>query len=232
METLLSALNVALAGTPALALAAALVWGVLSVVLSPCHLASIALIVGVIGGQAEARPRRVLALALVFAAGALAALALIGGLTAAAGRLLGDVGGWAVWVVAAVLLAVALHLLDLLPLPSLGPQLGRVPGRSLWTALGLGAVSGLALGPCTFAFMAPILAVVFTLAATRPLYVVALLLTYGLGHGAVIVLAGTSTGWVQRFLDQRAHARGTVWLRRVCGGLVLIGALYLLRQAP
>ncbi len=232
MDTALSVLSAALAGTPALALAAALAWGVLSVLLSPCHLASIALIVGVIGGQVDTRPRRVLALALAFAAGSLATLALIGGLTAAAGQLLGDIGGWTTWVVAAVLLAVGLQLLDLLPLPALGPRLGRVSGRSLWTALGLGAVSGLALGPCTFAFMAPVLAVVFTLADARPMYVGALLLSYGLGHGAVTVLAGTGTGWVQRFLDQRARAKGTVWLRRACGGIVLVGALYLLRQAP
>ena len=38
----------AVEGTPAIAMAASLVWGILSIVLSPCHLASIPLIVGFI----------------------------------------------------------------------------------------------------------------------------------------------------------------------------------------
>ena len=45
METLFSALTHAVEGTPLLALSAAFVWGVLSLLLSPCHLASLPLII-------------------------------------------------------------------------------------------------------------------------------------------------------------------------------------------
>ena len=51
MEDLFTSLNHAVEGTPALALSAAVAWGILSIVLSPCHLASIPLIVGFISGQ-------------------------------------------------------------------------------------------------------------------------------------------------------------------------------------
>ena len=51
MEQLFTNLSHAVEGAPLVALAAAVVWGVLSIVLSPCHLASIPLIVGFISEQ-------------------------------------------------------------------------------------------------------------------------------------------------------------------------------------
>ena len=95
----------------------------------------------------------------------------------------------------------------------------------------LGLVFGVALGPCTFAFMAPILAVTFRLAATNLLYGILLLLLYGLGHCAVIVLAGTFTEVVQHYLDWSEKSKGAVILKRTCGALVLLGGLYLIYTA-
>jgi cytochrome c-type biogenesis protein len=60
MESLFIALTQVVTGTPLIALSAALAWGVLSVVLSPCHLASIPLIVGFIDGQGKMTTRRAL----------------------------------------------------------------------------------------------------------------------------------------------------------------------------
>ena len=65
----------------------------------------------------------------------------------------------------------------------------------------LGLVFGIALGPCTFAYMAPILGVTFSLAATNVIYGIFLLLMYGFGHCSVIVFAGTFTEVVQRYLN-------------------------------
>ncbi|MBM3212215.1 cytochrome C biogenesis protein, partial [Candidatus Poribacteria bacterium] len=39
MEKLFTVLTQAVQGTPAIALGAAFVWGILSIILSPCHLA-------------------------------------------------------------------------------------------------------------------------------------------------------------------------------------------------
>ena len=55
-----------------------------------------------------------------------------------------------------------------------------------------------------------------------------LLLTYGVGHCSVIVLAGTSTEVVQRYLNWNERSRGAVILKKVCGALVLVGGLYLI----
>jgi cytochrome c-type biogenesis protein len=54
------------------------------------------------------------------------------------------------------------------------------------------------------------------------------LLTYGLGHCSVIILAGTSTELVQRYMNWNEKSRGTVIVKKTCGILVLIAGLYLI----
>ena len=103
--------------------------------------------------------------------------------------------------------------------------------RGLLAALILGLVFGIALGPCTFAYMAPMLAVTFKLAATHLPYGILLLLLYGMGHCAVIVLAGTFTEVVQHYLNWNEKSKGAVILKKICGALVLLGGLYLIYTA-
>jgi len=68
--------------------------GILSIILSPCHLASLPLIVGFISGQGRVSTARASGIATVFAVGILITIAAIGAITAAAGRMMGDVGRW------------------------------------------------------------------------------------------------------------------------------------------
>jgi cytochrome c-type biogenesis protein len=226
MDSLFTLLNHAVAGPSALALIAAFAWGILSLILSPCHLASIPLIVGFIGQQGTISARRAFGTALLFASGILLSIALVGAVTAAAGRMMGDLGRWGNYGVALVLLAVGLHLLGLLPSPWRAPGEVGIRRRGLLAAFVLGLLFGIALGPCTFAFMAPVLGLAFQAAAASPVFSVLLLLCYGVGHCAVIVLAGSSTQAVQRYLDWNEKSRGSVLLRGICGILVLAYGAY------
>jgi cytochrome c-type biogenesis protein len=232
MEQLFTNLSHAVEGAPAAALAAAGVWGVLSILLSPCHLASIPLIVGFISGQGRTSTTRACGVAAVFAVGILMTIAAVGAITAAAGRMMGDVGAWGNYLVAAIFFAVGLHLLGVIPLPWSGPGQVGTPRQGLWAALMLGLLFGIAVGPCTVAYMAPMLGVTFKLAGTRPIYSAFLLLAYGAGHCAVIVVAGTFTELVQRYLDWNEQSKGLKVLKGICGLLVLLGGIYLVYTAP
>jgi cytochrome c-type biogenesis protein len=232
MEQLFTSLSHAVEGSPLLALGASFAWGILSIVLSPCHLASIPLIVGFISGQGRVTTGRAFSLATLFAVGILVTIALIGVLTATAGRMLGDVGRWGNYFVALIFFLVGLHLLGVIPMPWSGPGQVGMKSRGLLAALVLGLVFGIALGPCTFAYMAPMLAVTFKLATTNPVYGASLLLAYGVGHCSVIVAAGTSTEMVQRYLNWSEGSRAVLWVKRACGGLVLLGGLYMIYTAP
>ncbi|MBN2181784.1 MAG: hypothetical protein JW715_07700 [Sedimentisphaerales bacterium] len=228
MEKLFTSLIHAVEGTPAIAVAAAFVWGILSVLLSPCHLASIPLIVGFINGQGQITTRRAFCISGLFSVGILITIAGIGAITAAAGRMLGDVGPYGNYFVAAVFFVVGLILLDVIPMPFSGPGQVGIKRRGMLAAFILGLVFGVAIGPCTFAFMAPVLGITFKVASSNIAYGVVLLLVYGLGHCSVIVFAGTFAELVQRYMNWNEKSKGAVFLKRICGILVLIGGLYLL----
>jgi len=232
MESLFIALSNAVTGTPLIALSAALLWGILSVVLSPCHLASIPLIVGFIDGQGPMTTRRAFLISNLFAVGILITIALIGVITAAAGRMMGDLGPWANWFVAGIFILVGLHLLDFIPMPWSGPGGVGMARKGMLAAFLLGLIFGIALGPCTFAYMAPMLAVAFSQAADNMVYAASLLLAYGLGHCAVIVLAGTFTEVIQHYLDWNEKSKGTLILKKICGILVIAGGAWLIYSAP
>ena len=231
IETVFTALNKALGSTPLIAMTAALIWGILSILLSPCHLASIPLIVGFIDGQGRMTTRRAFGLSLLFSIGILLTIAVIGIITAAAGRIMGDVGRCGNYFVAVVFFIVGLHLIGVIPMPWSGPGQVAFQRKGMLAAFALGLIFGIALGPCTFAYMTPILAVAFKTAASSLLYGALLLIVYGVGHCAVIVAAGTSTELVQRYLDWNEKSRGAAIVRCVCGVLVLIGGIYLLYTA-
>ena len=231
MEKLFTALTHAVEGAPAVALGAAAAWGVLSIVLSPCHLSSIPLVVGFISGQGRTTTARACGVATVFAVGILITIAAVGAVTAAAGRMMGDVGRWGNYFVAVIFFAVGLYLLGVIPLPWSGPGQLTTRRKGWLAALILGLLFGIAVGPCTFAYMAPMLGVTFKLASTQPIYSASLLLAYGVGHCAVIVVAGTFTELVQRYLDWNEQSRGLKVLKSICGILVLLGGVYLIYTA-
>ena len=229
MLDLFTWLSGALSNSAGVALAAAFIWGVLSIVLSPCHLASIPLIVGFIDGQGRISTARAFVLALLFSTGILITIAVIGLITGLMGRMLGDVGRWGNYFVAVIFFIIGLHLIGLIPLPFL--EKGANPNfkkKGLLAALALGLLFGVALGPCTFAYMAPMLGVVFSVASSQLLFAVSLIVAYAIGHCLIIVLAGTFTEAVQHYLQWNENSKGAVILKKLCGVLVIAGGLYLI----
>lgn len=231
MQQLFTTLTQAVEGGWVVALSASFIWGVLSIILSPCHLASIPLIVGFIDGQGRISTRRAFVISTVFALGILVTIGLIGALTAALGRMMGDVGSFGNYLVAGVFFIVGLHLVDVIPMPWSGPGQVGMKRKGIVASFLLGLIFGVALGPCTFAYMAPMLGVTFRLAATNFMYGVLLLFIYGAGHCSVIVFAGTFTEAVQHYLNWNEKSRGAGILKKVCGVLVLLGGLYMIYVA-
>lgn len=232
MQGLFTYLNNAVEGYWFVAILASFIWGILSVVLSPCHLASIPLIIGFIDKQGITSRKRAFYASSLFALGILATIGIIGAITAAAGRMMGDIGKYGNYFVAVIFFLVGLNLLGIVPMPFSSPGNIGMKRKGLLAALLLGLVFGIALGPCTFAYMAPMLAVTFKLATTNLGYGILLLLVYGLGHCSVIVLAGSFTGVVQKYANWSDKSSSTKLLRMICGLLVLLGGLWLIYTAP
>ncbi len=231
LEQIFKTLTKAIEGSMPVALSAAMVWGVLSVVLSPCHLSSIPLIIGFISDQEKLTTSRAFWLSTLFGLGILVTIALIGVITAGMGRMMGDVGKYGNYIVAAVFFVVGFHLIGLIPMPFSGPGNVVLKHKGLLASFLLGLILGVALGPCTFAYMAPVITLSFKVAASNFIYAALLLTAYGVGHCAVIVAAGTSTEVVKRYLYWNERSRGVGLIKGVCGILVMLGGVYLIFAA-
>ena len=210
-----------------LAIISSLIWGILSIILSPCHLSSIPLIVGFLSSQGKITLQRTFSLSLVFSLGILITIALIGGITLAAGRLMGDVGTIGTYLVALVFFAVGLYLLDIIKTPWDGARIGGTKFKGHNAALVLGLLFGIGLGPCTFAFMAPVLGVVFEVSRTNSPLAISLLTAFAIGHCFVIVLAGTLTSQVQKYLNWTENSKATLYIKKICGILVILAGVYM-----
>ena len=227
MIKLFSALSHAIEGAPLIAIGASFIWGILSIILSPCHLTSIPLIIGYLSNQRGLSTKKAFHLSIVFSIGILISIAVIGGITAAAGRILGDIGKLGNYVVAMVFLIFGLNLLGILPLNFPGLSTIKSQRKGYISVLSLGLVFGLALGPCTFAFLAPMLGIVFNMTAKNLPYGLILLSAFAIGHCAVIIAAGTSTRLVQHITKWDEQSKGITITRKICGILVLLGGIYL-----
>jgi cytochrome c-type biogenesis protein len=227
---LFEALSAGLNSMPLIAIGAAFVWGILSIILSPCHLSSIPRIVGFIIDRKDMSAKRAFTISFLFSLGILLTIAAIGLVTGLMGRMLGDIGSFGNYFVGAILIFIGLNLLELVPFPDFGgvDQSKIGSSKGLFAAFMLGLIFGIAMGPCTFAYLAPMLAIVFGMSSTRLFYGMALLLAYGIGHCSVIVFAGTFTNVVQGYLNWNERSNGTVIIKKICGVLVIIGGIYLL----
>lgn len=229
MLELFTSLTSALQDNILIALGASLIWGVLSIVLSPCHLSSIPLIIGFISGQKNLTYKKSFIYSLLFSIGILITIIIIGVITSLAGRMLGDIGKWGNIFVAVIFFIIGLYLLDLIKFPFLNkisqPEYYK---KGYIASFILGFVFGLALGPCTFAYMAPMLGIIFKISSSDYIKSIMMILFYAIGHCGVIVLAGTFTRVIEKYLKWNEKSKGIIILKRICGLLVIAGGVYLI----
>lgn len=222
MDSVFLLVNEWMAGTTAIAALGCFAWGMISVLFSPCHLASIPLIVAYVGGQARlVRGRQAVWYAVLFSTGLFVTITLVGIICALLGRMLGDVGPYWTILVGLILLWVAMDMLGLASCSLPGGALGRLQLRGCWGAFVLGLAYGVLSGSCTFGFIAPILAIITV--QKQVMTGVLLILLFAVGHCLPIAVAGSSTAAVKRLTSSAFFGQGSLWFRKGAG--VVIGGL-------
>ena len=225
MDQFFITLNMWITSGTGLAMAGSFLWGMVSVFFSPCHLASIPLIVGYVGGQNKLiEGRAAVVYAGLFSFGLFVTIALVGIICALLGRMLGDIGPWWTILVGLILIWVAL---DMIGVSGCSMSTGlmsklKVSGKS--GALILGLAYGVLSGSCTFGFIAPILAIITI--QDQLANGLMLIILFGIGHCIPIVIAGSSTALVRRILESRSMATGGLWFKRGAGTLIGLLGLY------
>jgi cytochrome c-type biogenesis protein len=225
VESLFLAVNEWIAGGTAIAAVGAFLWGIISVVLSPCHMASIPLIVAYVGGQQKVlKPKEAGVYSLAFTLGLFLTITLIGIICALLGRMLGDVGDYWQILVGLLLVWVALGMLGMEKFSISGHLLTRVNVTGLSGAFILGLAYGILSGSCTFGFIAPVLAVITI--QEKAAAGILLILLFATGHCLPIVLAGSSGAAVRGLLENSSWQNAGNWFRKGAGVVIFILAVY------
>jgi len=197
-------------------------WGIISVIFSPCHLASIPLIIAYVGGQRRLlSPKQASTYAVMFALGLLISIVAIGIVCALLGRMLGDVGNYWQILIGLLLVWVALGMLGVEKYATSGSLLYRLNLKGLFGAFVLGLAYGVLSGSCTFGFIAPILAII-TIQQKLTAGILFIVL-FAVGHCLPIVIAGSSTAVIRRLMENSTWQSAGNWFRK--GASICIGIL-------
>lgn len=215
-----------------LAALAAYLSGVL-ISFTPCMYPVAPITIAFIGAHGGGSRRRAGLLSLVYVIGLALTYAALGVVAALTGKLFGQVqtSPWVLVVMANVFILMGLSMLDVIQIP------WRVPGfitrlqpreqtKGFVGALGVGAASGLVMGPCT----APALAVLLSYTATAqnvPL-AAALLFVFALGMGTLLIILGVFAGLLVNL------PKAGPWMLRIsrlCGWIMIVMGEYFLVQA-
>jgi len=225
INDLLLTINAWMSSGSIIAAVGAFAWGMVSVLFSPCHLASIPLIVAYVGGQENAlNPRRASWYAGAFTIGLFITIAALGIVCALLGRMLGDVGIWWQVLVGAVLIWVALGMLGVQACSMSGTFLYRLKQRGIHGAFGLGLAYGILSGSCTFGFIAPILAIVSI--QQKIVTGSLMMILFALGHCLPIAVAGSSTAMVRKLTENSAWQGAGIWFRRSSAIVIALLGIY------
>ncbi|MDH3347688.1 MAG: cytochrome c biogenesis protein CcdA [Desulfobulbaceae bacterium] len=203
----------------------AFVWGMISVLLSPCHMASIPLVIAYVGGQDEIiQGRQAIKFAVLFSAGLFITITIVGAVCALLGRMLGDVGPYWPILIGLILLWVAMDMLGLAKCSMPGGILNALKVKGALGAFILGLSYGVLSGSCTFGFIAPILAII---TVQQKITTGILLITlFGIGHCIPIAIAGSSTATVKKILASSAFGQGAAWFKKGAGMMIAVLGIY------
>lgn len=213
-----------------IALIVAFIWGVLSVILSPCHISSIPLLVAYIGGQKKLSIKKAFTFSLFFSLGLLLTLGLLGLITALTGRILGDIGVVSnifLIIVAFIFFTFGLNFLGILPEIELLKNYPIIKKGRIFTVFLMGLIFGIVLGPCTFGFMAPVLAIVFSTATRNLIFSIFIMLLFAIGHCSFLILAGTFTKIVQKYLNWDEKTKISTITKKIFGSIMILISIYL-----
>lgn len=229
MSEIFNSLSAALYQSKALAIGASFIWGLMSILLSPCHLTSIPLIIGYILKDKEKKLNG-FSISVIFSAGILITIVTVGFVTSLMGRIIGDFGIWNNILISAVFLVFGLYFLNVLNFDfslNTGSKIKDMKRNYIGSFI-MGILFGAGVGPCTFAYFAPIMAIVFSYAKTAFWFSFMLVLSFALGHVSIIILAGSMTDRVSRYIDWSSKARGFNIVKKTIGVLMIALAVYYL----
>ncbi len=191
---------------------------------TPCALSSIPLVIAYVGGM-NANPKLAFRLSFTFAVGAAAAFTALGAAASMMGKLIGTGASWWYIVLGVLMMLMVLQtweIFDFIPSTFL---LNKNKRRGYIGAFLAGILGGIFSSPCATPVLVALLAIVAGQGSM--VWGILLLLLYGVGHGVLTVLAGSSIGFAQKLTQNPRYGRLSKILKIVMGVLILLIGFYM-----
>ena len=205
---------------PFLALAA----GILTA-FTPCSLSTVPLIIGYVGGIGSKDTKRAFRLSITFAAGMAMTFTLLGAIASLAGRLIQGGGAWWYLTLGVLMLLMALQTWEVIHLIPSSFATSLNTKKGYLGAFLSGILGGLFASPCATPVLVVLLAIVVN--EGNLLWGIVLLLLYSIGHSVLVVLAGTSMGFVQKLTSSSRYGTLSQALKIFTGCMILLLSLYM-----
>ncbi|MBE6621112.1 MAG: cytochrome c biogenesis protein CcdA [Ruminococcaceae bacterium] len=202
----------------------ALVAGVLTSI-TPCSLSSVPLIIGYVGGVGEKNTKKAFLYSAVFSLGTALTFVTMGIIATSAGKLMGKSSP--VWYIILGVLMVLMSLqtfgiFNFIPSVNL---VGKNKRKGMIGAFLAGILGGIFSSPCSTPVLIALLAIVA--GEGNLLWGILLMLLYSIGHSALVMVAGTSVGFVRKINESARYKTVAAVLKYVMGAAILIIGLYM-----
>ena len=202
----------------------ALFAGILTSV-TPCALTSVPLVIGYVGGTGNNDPKKAFRLSLTFALGMAVTFTALGTAVSLLGKLMGTSGKWWYIVLGVLMLLMALQtweVYNFIPSTYLTSKSTR---KGYVGAFFAGILGGVFSSPCA----TPVLIVLLGIVAKsgNVAWGVLLLLLYSIGHSFLVLVAGTSIGFVKKLSSSEKYGATSKVLKVFTGIIILLIAFYM-----
>lgn len=202
----------------------ALVAGILTS-MTPCSLSSVPLIVGYVGGIGEKNTKKAFVYSMVFSAGTAVTFVTLGIIATSAGKLMGTSSS--VWniLLGFLMVLMALQTWEIFNfIPSFN-LLSKTKKRGFIGAFIAGVLGGVFSSPCSTPVLIALLAIVAE--KSNMLWGILLMLLYSIGHSFLVMVAGTSVGFVQKISSSEKYKKAATILKIIMGTAIMLIGLYM-----
>jgi cytochrome c biogenesis protein CcdA len=192
---------------------------------TPCCLSTVPLVISYVGGVNGKDTKKAFMLSAVFSAGMAVTLTALGTAASLLGRLLTGAGSWWYIFLGILMLLMALQTWDMINIIPSTYAISMNKKRGFLGAFFAGILGGLFSSPCA----TPVLVVLLAFVAKEGnlLYGILLLLLYSLGHSVLVLIAGTSIGFVQKLSASGRYGGINKILKIIMGIIILLIAFYM-----
>ncbi len=202
----------------------ALLAGVLTA-FTPCALSSVPLVIGYVGGVGQKNTKRAFLLSATFSSGMAVTLTTLGITASLLGKFLQGTGKWWYLVLGVLMVLMALQTWEIFNFIPSTNALSKNKKRGFIGAFLAGILGGFFASPCATPVLVVLLA--FVAKEGRILLGIFLLLLYSLGHSVLVLIAGTSVGFVKKLSASEKYGKISQALKIIMGALILLIAFYM-----